>query len=151
MAAAIRLSQQHSCSFDHLVGAREQRDRHFEAKRLCGLEVDDQLELVGELHRQIRRTFAFQHAVHITCCAPIEVKIVHAVGGKPATCDVVAKWEDARQSMACSQRDEEVAVACDESARQQYQTPVRLCYESLDGLLDCFRVAYRMRQNLDAE
>jgi hypothetical protein len=27
------LSQQHSCSFDHLVGAGEQRRGHFNAKR----------------------------------------------------------------------------------------------------------------------
>jgi len=34
MAAAIRLSQQHSCSLDHLVGAGEQRWRDDEAKRV---------------------------------------------------------------------------------------------------------------------
>jgi len=37
MAAAIRLSQQHSCSFDHLVGAGEQRRQDFEARALAVL------------------------------------------------------------------------------------------------------------------
>ena len=31
---------------DHLVGADEQRRRHFDAERFCGLEVDNELELV---------------------------------------------------------------------------------------------------------
>jgi len=37
MAAAIRLSQQHSCSFDHLVGTAVQRKRDREAEHLGGL------------------------------------------------------------------------------------------------------------------
>jgi hypothetical protein len=33
--------------FDHLVGAAEQRDRHGDAERLGGLEIDNQLDLGG--------------------------------------------------------------------------------------------------------
>src|SRR5947208_2060817 len=40
-------------SLDHLVGALQQRLRHGEAKRLGGLQVDDQLELDRLLHRQV--------------------------------------------------------------------------------------------------
>ena len=37
-------------SFDHLVGAAEQRQGHGQAERFSGLEVDDQFEFGGLLH-----------------------------------------------------------------------------------------------------
>jgi hypothetical protein len=49
MAAAIRLSQQHSCSLDHLVGAREQARWDFKTECLGGSKINDELEFRGLL------------------------------------------------------------------------------------------------------
>src|ERR1700736_3735948 len=53
--------QQKAHSFDRLVGATEQRQRHGEAERLRGLEIDDQLDFRGLLDRQIGRLHALEN------------------------------------------------------------------------------------------
>src|SRR6516225_11170717 len=83
MAAAIRLSQQHSCSFDHLIGGGEQLVRHGETEHPGRLSVDDKLKL-GRLHdRQLCRLRAFEDAASIDprltpriclCCAAAGAK-----------------------------------------------------------------------------
>jgi hypothetical protein len=53
-------------SFDHLVGAGEQRSRKLEPKLLGSLEIDDQFEFGGLLHGQIGGVGAFQNLVHVS-------------------------------------------------------------------------------------
>jgi hypothetical protein len=65
MAAAIRLNEQHSCSFDHLVGARQQRSGDFEAERLGGRKIDDEIKLGRLLDRDVGRLRSAQDLVDI--------------------------------------------------------------------------------------
>src|SRR6516225_2582083 len=46
--------------FDHLVGELLQVRRNFEADRLGGFEIDDQLELGRSLRRKVGRSFTFE-------------------------------------------------------------------------------------------
>jgi hypothetical protein len=52
----------HGNSFDHLVGAADQWERHSNAERVGGLEVQEHLNFRGLLHRQLARLFAFENA-----------------------------------------------------------------------------------------
>jgi hypothetical protein len=67
-----------SNSFDHLVGAAEQRRRHVEPERLGGLGVEHQLEFGRLLHRKVRGLLAPEDAVDVTGGEPVVPSIMAA-------------------------------------------------------------------------
>jgi hypothetical protein len=50
---------------DHLVGEGMHLERNFKAKRLCGLQVEHEIELGWLQNRQVRRLLAFENAARI--------------------------------------------------------------------------------------
>ena len=71
-------------SFDHLVGAGEQRRWHTNAKRLGGFHIDDQLETSWLLDRQIGGPGAFEDFVELHGSLAKKVRIYRGVRHQPA-------------------------------------------------------------------
>src|SRR5262249_16416823 len=126
MAAAIRLSQQHSCSFDHFVGAGEQRRRHRQAERPRGTEVNYQLELYGELNGKLARLRAFKDAIGIGCRPPEIVEWIISVGQQAANFGVDTLWIDSGKAVASSERCDLSPMVDVEPIRHDDQTTIRL-------------------------
>src|SRR5260370_41857960 len=67
------------CSFDHLVGKVEDTRRDRQAKRLGGLEVDDQRVFRWLLNPEVGRTGALEDAVNVGCRLRVQVGWVERV------------------------------------------------------------------------
>src|SRR4051794_23740390 len=105
MAAQTHLSQQHSCSFDHLVGAGEQRCRDREAERLSGLEIDHQFEFGWLQDGQVPGILTLQNPPSVSADLAIPVSKAGAVAHQTASYDVVATTVNRWHRMTGRQRN----------------------------------------------
>src|SRR5438309_6314353 len=88
-------------SFDHLVSAYHEGQRHVDAERLGGFEVDDQFKPAGLLDGELGRLGALQDLVHIHRAAPKQVIDVRAICDETTDLDKLQRLGHERQSVGC--------------------------------------------------
>src|SRR3984893_2918411 len=97
-------------SFDNLVGPCGQAGRHLDAECLCGLEVNDELELGRLDDRQVRRFIAPENPSDIDPNLAIRCERIDPIAHEAAGRSKFAKMVDRRHRMARCQSDELVAA-----------------------------------------
>src|SRR6266699_2082016 len=71
-------------SLDHLVGAAREGQRHGDAERLGGLEVEDQLDFRGLHDREVSRLLAFENAAGVETGQTVRLRNAASVAHQTA-------------------------------------------------------------------
>src|SRR5712672_1958701 len=87
-------------SFDHLVGAGEQRGWHSEAEGLGGRQIDHELELGRLLDRQIGRLGALENFSGVLASLAICSANVGSVAHQTTGCDELTREVNRRDRVA---------------------------------------------------
>src|SRR5262249_31422496 len=101
-------------SFDHGVGAGDERRRNFEAERLRGLKVDDEFEPRRLQHRQIGDVRLLEKERDIRALLAIQVGKMRAIAHQAARCGEVAPFVHRRDAITRGERDDLVAPGIEE-------------------------------------
>src|SRR5215469_17575786 len=104
MAAAIRLSQQHSCSLYHLVGLCEQARRDGDPDCPRRRQVDDQLELGWLDDRHVGRLLALENAAGIDANLAIAPEVTRSVTHESTDFGKFAQKVYGRKQITCRKR-----------------------------------------------
>src|SRR3954465_4441320 len=135
MAAQIHLSQQHSCSFDHLVGDGKQPCGKFDPECPGGLEVDHEPQLGGALYRQVGRTCALQNLPGVDADLSKCIRDARSVVHETADRRKFAPWIDRRDFVACRQSDDLIAVIAKQRINTNLECVNPVSYKGCESVL----------------
>src|SRR5215831_13915629 len=96
-------------SLDHLVSRHLQRERHLQAERLRGLEIDDQLEFGRLQDRKVGGLLALENPPGVNASMAVGVRKTRSVAHQAADGSVLASRIHSRDGMACRQCNELLA------------------------------------------
>src|SRR5262245_61434293 len=123
-------------SFDHVVGAGQDRLRYRKTERLGRLEVYHQLVLGRSLYRKVAWLFTFENAVNIPCRAPMRVDCIGSVGNQPTSGNKKTKRINRGQFVLAGELDDLFTMIDRKSASRYDKAAIRGFGQSCDGPLD---------------
>src|SRR6516165_11133969 len=139
MAATIRLSQQHSCSLNHLISEQLHRVWHREAQGFRSLEIDYEFELGRPLHREVSGLLSPQNSTGVDAALAIRIRKVGSVAHKPARDSKVTQRIHCGNRMARRERDDLIALCRQERVNAYKERVNALLRYSREG---CFYLSF---------
>src|SRR5262249_1926294 len=130
-------------SFDHLVGAREQRCRRFEVQCFRGLEVYHQFELRRQLHGQIGWLGTPQYSINIGCRLSEVARQIDPEGYQSAFRGKEAIGVEGGQTAVRRGSNDRTALCKRYRSGERNETAIRLAGEFGNCCLNLRRVTHR--------
>jgi hypothetical protein len=121
VASGNRLRQQHSCSFDDLVGAGEHGRWDVDAERLGRFEVDYKVELGRSLYWQIGWVSPVKNLIYVRRSTRKKISKVDPVESQPPFRYDMPKWIHGRQTIFGLEMQRPALVALGQSQRPTLQ------------------------------